>query len=344
MTSPTAALTAISVQAPSLAPESVAVAVEAQFGLVGELSPLVSERDQNFLLQTGSGERFVAKVTSATEEAASTDFQIGALLHLEKVADLRVPRVHHTLSGNASGEIADDKGTYRLRVVSWVSGKPLESLPFDTVRSGELGTALAYLDNALAGYSHPGKNPVLLWDLQRTPELRQVVGSISDSLLRGRVERAVTDFERRVLPALGQLRSQVIHADANPGNILLTDDGIGFIDFGDMIRAPLVFEVAIAASYLRSFEADPLQFIAPFIAAYHAVMPLSDLEANLLYDLVRARLAMTVTMLYWRLSVRDEDDPYRKKALEIEGGAERYLALLDSLGRDGFRRKLSFIQ
>ena len=44
MTTESAALTAILVEPPSLATEVVAGAIETQFGLVGEFSPLVSER------------------------------------------------------------------------------------------------------------------------------------------------------------------------------------------------------------------------------------------------------------------------------------------------------------
>ena len=344
MTTESAALTAILVEPPSLATEVVAGAIETQFGLVGEFSPLVSERDQNFLLRTGAGEQYVAKVTSGAEEAAATDFQIGGLLHLEKVADLLVPRVYRTLAGEASGHITDGTATHRLRVVTWVNGEPLESQPLDTVTSGEFGRALARLGAGLAAYSHPGENSPLLWDLQRTAELRDLIQSITDLSVRYRVASVFDDFEKRVLPVVGTLRSQVIHADANPGNILLTDEGIGFIDFGDMMKAPLVFDVAIAASYLRVFEGEPLQFIVPFVEAYHSITPLNALEADLLFDLVRARLGMTVTLLYWRLGARSEDDPYRQKALDAESGAERYLALLDSLGRTAFRQKLDFIQ
>ena len=344
MTTESAALTAISVEPPSLATEVVAGAVETQFGLVGAFSPLVSERDQTVLLRTGTGEQYVAKVTSGAEDAAATDFQIGGLLHLEKAADLLVPRVYRTLAGEASGHITDGNSTHRLRVVTWVNGEPLESQPLDTVTSGEFGRALARLDAGLAAYSHPGENSPLLWDLQRTAELRDLIQSITDLSVRYRVASVFDDFEKRVLPVVGTLRSQVIHADANPGNILLTDEGIGFIDFGDMMKAPLVFDVAIAASYLRVFEGEPLQFIVPFVEAYHSITPLNALEADLLFDLVRARLGMTVTLLYWRLGARSEDDPYRQKALDAESGAERYLALLDSLGRTAFRQKLDFIQ
>ena len=53
---------------------------------------------------------------------------------------------------------------------------------------------------------------------------------------------------------------RLIHGDANPENVLLdpeTRSFTGFIDFSDAIRAPRVFDVAIAASYLRSGSADP---------------------------------------------------------------------------------------
>lgn len=336
-------LIAISANAPAFSHVDVARAVENQFGLVGEYSALVSERDQNFELRAADGRRFVAKVTSGLEEAVATDFQIGALLHLEKVEGLIVPRVVHTLAGAASGEIADVDSTYRLRVVTWLDGEPLESRGLDMRSVRDAGSALAHLDKALADFSHPGENPVLLWDLQRVVELRELIDCIEDSSVREGVARAIDDFDGCVLPAMGELRSQVIHSDANPGNILLADDGIGFIDFGDMLKAPLVFDVAIAMSYLRSFDADPMQLMVPFVAAYHAVMPLDGTEADLLFDLVRARLATTVTLLYWRLGARAENDPYRQKALEIEGGAEEFLVLLDSLGRGEFRENLSFI-
>ena len=85
------AFAAISIDAPSFAQSAVAAAVEAQFGLSGDYAALVSERDQNFRLETADDRRFVVKVTSRIEDAASTEFQIGALLHLERAIDIRTP-------------------------------------------------------------------------------------------------------------------------------------------------------------------------------------------------------------------------------------------------------------
>jgi hypothetical protein len=63
-------------------------------------------------------------------------------------------------------------------------------------------------------------------------------------------------------------------------------------------------------------------------------------EAALLFDLVRARLATTVTLLYWRLRDRPADDDYRRKSLEVERTASRFLQALDGLGRREFNKEI----
>jgi Ser/Thr protein kinase RdoA (MazF antagonist) len=86
---------------------------------------------------------------------------------------------------------------------------------------------------------------------------------------------------------------------------------------------------------------NPTALIEPFLAGYHAVLPLHDTETRLLFDLIRARLSTTVTLLYWRLQARPENDPYRQKALNLEGGAGEFLTALDTLGRAAFYNKIS---
>jgi hydroxylysine kinase len=338
------AFAAISIDAPSFSQSAVAAAVEAQFGLSGDYAALVSERDQNFRLETADDRQFVVKVTSRIEDAASTDFQVGALLHLESAIDIRAPSVVRTVDGKSSGHIADENASYRLRVVTWVDGEQLETIGVDERLATEFGKALARLDRALRAYSHPGENPVLLWDLQRVIELRELLDCIDDLSIREAVERAMYDFEQNVLPAMSDLRYQVIHSDANPENTLIENGEFGFIDFGDIIRAPRIFDVAIASSYLRRLNDQPTALIESFVAGYHSEMPIETTEVDLLFDLVRARLATTITLLYWRLEARAEDDPYRQKTLELEGGASQFLRLLDRIGRTAFRKKLSYIQ
>ena len=332
---------AITAASPTFEESVVANAVWEQFGLRGEYSTLVSERDQNFLLRATDGSWFLVKVTSAVEDATTTDFQIGALQYIENAGSILAPKIVPTVGGDSSGNLVDDGKNHRLRVMTRVNGEQLESLDVDLDLARRFGCALARLDLALHGYSHPGESPALLWDLQRAGELRALLDAIDDQAVRVVVTGAIDDFEKNVVPALSALRAQAIHSDANPENVLVADGELGFIDFGDIIKAPLVFDVAIAASYMRAYEDDPTMLIGPFVAGYHSVLPLQAVESGLLFDLIRARLAATITLLYWRLRARPEDDPYRQKALDLEGGAGKFLAVLDSLGRDKFNNKIN---
>ena len=341
MNAPNSAVSAVRQDPPAFDPATVAGIVAAHFGLHGEYRPLVSERDQNFELRAVDGGRCVVKVTNAAERPATTAFQAALLQHLARAGDIRVPRVVPALDGRKAVEIRDGDVTHRLRVVSWVQGEQLEELPMDAVLARRFGGALARLDRALQGLTHAGDTPVLLWDLQRTSQLRDLLGHVNDEPVRAAVEAAIGDFEANILPVSNTLRSQVIHSDANPENVLLSDDGFGFIDFGDAVRAPLVFDVAIAASYLRPAGPDALEFIAPFVAGFSAVEPLQEAETGLLFDLVRARLATTLVLIYWRLAVRPVDDPYRQKSRELESGASHFLGMLDNLGRHKFTSKIN---
>ena len=72
----------------------------------------------------------------------------------------------------------------------------------------------------------------------------------------------------------------------------------------------------------------------------HSVTALEPAERSLLFDLVRTRLATTITLLHWRLAARKEDDPYRQKTHHIERGASGFLAALGRLGRTAFLDQL----
>ena len=328
---------------PDLAAGEIADAVGRQFGITGQYLPLVSERDQNFRLRTPNGRLFVVKVTNAAEPVVVTEFQVALLLHLQQSNAVCTPAVVRTVSGELFGSI-DAKGTvYRLRLVSYISGQPLAEVPMDRALACEFGRQLALLGQAMRGFSHAGENRVPLWDLQRVAELRELQSHIDDVEARRSVQRAIDDFESRVAEKITALPNQVIHGDANPENVLLdlaSRNFKGFIDFSDAIKAPRVFDVAIAASYLRATGTDPLAIMGPFVGAYSAMTPLDQDEIALIFDLVRARLATTITLLYWRLSARDENDRYRQKTLRLEAGAADYLAALDRLGRAAFTEQI----
>ena len=321
---------------------AVASAVQEQYGLAGEYAELISERDQNFKLTTKNGDCYVVKIVGAAEDIAVTDFQVAALLYLEKKRFMGVPRIVRTVSGQGRGTILATDGTMScLRLVTWLSGELLAARDRSEALAIQLGHYLADLNRALEDFDHKGDRQVLLWDTLRAADLRELSGHISDEAIRQRVVAVLDDFASRVSPALAILPHQVIHNDVNPENVLLDESGAvsGVIDFGDMMRAPRIIELSTTASYQRT--KNPLQYILPLITAYCSRNPLKAQELGQLYDLIRTRLAITLTLLYWRLSARKPSDPYREKTLAIEQDAYDFLVTLEALGREAVTRHLN---
>jgi murein DD-endopeptidase MepM/ murein hydrolase activator NlpD len=103
------------------------------------------------------------------------------------------------------------------------------------------------------------------------------------------------------VPIASNLRTSVVHNDANDYNVLVSDDRAGqktvagIIDFGDMLHTYTASEVAVAAAYAMLDKTDPLAAAAEIVAGYHEVFPLTELELEALYTLICMRLAVSVT-------------------------------------------------
>ena len=328
---------------PKLGTDLIADTVAEQFGLFGEYAELVSERDQNLKLTTKNGERYVVKVTCLAQDPVVTDFQIAALLHLENRGVGGVPRIVRTKTGHDRGTVrTGDAAEGCLRVVTWIDGQLLDDSDVTPDIASQFGQRLAALDIAFQGFTHPGDSQELLWDSQHADDLRGRLIHVDDSNVRSLLEAVFDDFDNRVKPALASLPSQVIHNDAHGENVLLGETGevTGIIDFGDMLRAPRVIDVSTAAAYLREDGSDPMRIIAPFVAGYQDSNPLLAAELELLFDLTRTRLLLTIVLFYWRLSARPKHDPYRQKLVETEGDAFRFLQTLSVFGRDAFLERI----
>ena len=313
-------LDVIASEPPAIPADAVRGLLRREYGIDAErLRPLVSERDQNLRVTSAAGE-FVFKIANAAEDPAVTDFQIRALRHVEAggLEVPAVPRLRLTLDGTDRVHVTDGSQRHVARLVSWVPGVPLDAARLDAPLSRELGSGLGRLARALADFDHPGTGQGLLWDLQRAPALRHVLPSLGDPDERALVAACLDEFESDAAPVLAGLPTQVIHNDGHAGNLLL-DGGspprlAGVIDFGDMQRAPLVVDVAVAAAYLRSQD-DELAFIAPFLAGYHAEAPLSAEALGILPVLICMRLATTIAVLGWRQSLRRDGDAYLAEAV-----------------------------
>jgi len=315
--------------------DAAAVAAE-HYGIHATTHPLVSERDQNFRLDARDGKRYTLKISNDAEQLQVIDFQIRALLYIEDHdASLPLPRVIPDLEGNLHCSVFKDGKSHFVRVLSWVDGMVLQDEKANADLATRLGQLLARLGLALDGFEHPGSNPPLLWDMKRAAGLRDLLVYIEEPELRRLATQTLDQFVSNVKPALDTLRAQVIHNDMNPGNVLMNesqpDEISGIIDFGDMVKSPLIIDLAIALSYQLSDGNDPLGGALPMIAGYHSVRPLQQPEMGLLTDLVRTRLITSLLINSYRVTLFPENRDYLMISYD---SARNYLINLDRLSAD----------
>ncbi len=102
---------------------------------------------------------------------------------------------------------------------------------------------------------------------------------------------------------------------------------VGVIDFGDLIHAPLVCDLAVPISELIVEVDDPFGVAGEIAAGYCAVEPLSAEEIAVVFDLVTARTAMTIAIAAWR--VGDHPENYDYIMAGVDGSKTMLAWLLD---------------
>jgi 4-aminobutyrate aminotransferase-like enzyme/Ser/Thr protein kinase RdoA (MazF antagonist) len=327
---------------PALPEDAVRRLAAEQYGLEGDLQPLISERDQNFRITTAKGERFVFKIANRDEDPGVVDLQAQGLLHVERTdPGMNVPRIRRNRNGEPYGWATGPDGSrHILRTVTWVAGEELRRQTLTPALLRSVGGTVARLARALRGFHHPSARHPLLWDVTQLANLRPHAHYIADKEGRARVERALDSFTADILPGLARLRHQVIHNDANGDNMVVDpanpDAAAGIIDFGDMIHTVLAADPAVAASDLSKFDGDILTPICEIVAGYDAVNPLEEDEIDVLYDLMVARYALTLVIIAWRNSQPDGPG----YLVEYEKPSHRALEIFLTAGRDKVRRRL----
>jgi len=289
------------------AEDAVRVAREL-YGIEGEFKRLYSERDQNYRISDSNGPAYVLKFANSDEDPGVLDMQHQALAHVEdRDPELPVPRVIRTKDGALSDIVDDADGkAHIVRVLSYMPGTDIKNVELTPKVLRALGATTARLGKALRSFFHPSADHVLLWDLKRLPEMRHNTSAIEDAGQRAKIEDVVDDFTANILPRLKNLRWQIIHNDVNSSNILVTDDDpekiAGIIDYGDMVHAPLIFDVAIAAASVADHTDDPIAAICDVARGFDDVVPLEAEEVDLIYDLTVARTALEILISSWRLA------------------------------------------
>jgi 4-aminobutyrate aminotransferase-like enzyme/Ser/Thr protein kinase RdoA (MazF antagonist) len=323
---------------PTEIPENEAKQVAIDFyGLKGKFKNLISERDQNYRIKTDDGNCYVLKIANVDEDPDVIDFQIQALLHIQQQdPTLPVPRILKNKKGSFTDIFESAIGTRHIvYALTYLQGTIIEDVPPPSPRMMQnLGSMMGRLSLALRGFFHSHARHELIWDTMRSLSLRQHTDKIEDPVIRQNVEVIFEHMEKEVMPKLKGLRQQVIHGDATAMNTLtnpdIPDSITGVLDFGDLIYAPLVIEVANTVDNENLGSDGYLDGLINVTVGFDRVLPLEEEEIDLLYDLLLARQAVTITIIAWRRVMCPDQPEYLQ---DTEAFAGNTIASLMKVGR-----------
>ena len=281
---------------PDLPREVVADFAGKSHGIAGEWTQLEGERDQNFRVTRKDGTSIALKVCHPEEGEAILACQAAALEHIALTDPaLPVPRLLRTLEGESLGWLPHEGRRYPVMALSWLEGRVPGDAGLAPEALNHLAGLLAKLGLALRGFvSGAPAARDLAWDVRNLPRLLPHASALAGDA-QELAEDIIARHERETAPALLKLRSQIIHGDVHPYNVLVAEQGYvsGIIDFGDMIHAPLIVDLAnVLGDFLEGAD-DPVRTIVEMVRGYARVTPLEEGEADLLLNLVEARLIMT---------------------------------------------------
>jgi hydroxylysine kinase len=334
---------ALSTAAPNLPPAQVQALVARLYGIDGSVKPLAGERDQNCAVESADGTRYVFKISNPSEPVSLVDFQIAALEHIARTSPGQpVPRVVRTLDGRTRDTVAlADGARTTVRMLTYLDGIQIRETPRTAAQRVAMGKGLAELDLALQGFTHPAATHDLLWNVSAAHRLTAQLESLVDGPRRALAQSFMARFTDHVLPRLASSRAQVIHNDYHLYNVLVAHDDqasiTGIIDFGDMLHAPLVGEVATAAAFHMTGSANPFEGPAQFVGAYQAILPLTEMEQDIVADLMATRHLITALISEWRALRYPENRPY---IMRHNPAAWEALSQLADLSRHDARDRL----
>ncbi len=285
---------------PHLGLRAAEAAVAELYGLDGRAVPLPSERDQNFKIDLPNGYAYVFKVFHAKEDPALVEAQRQVFERLAAAPHSGVyPALLPTVRGEAYGRVAGPDGASHM---AWLTPFKPGMLAAQVQRPSaallnDIGRTLGEMDAILARHPQPAAKRTFDWAAQTAPEVIVEHLHYVAPLRRRLVEDVLAAFAARVRPRLPDLRISLIHNDANDHNLLVEGERVSAVlDFGDMLESYTACEVAHAACYLLLDEPDPVAVACELVRGYQAAYPLNTVELAALYELMRLRLALSVTL------------------------------------------------
>jgi hydroxylysine kinase len=292
-----------------LADSAVLELLEESYGLNGVLVRIPTEKDETFRLRDGE-ETYLVKVSPPDEDPVIVQLQTACMEYLERTApELPVQRLVRSLGGDPQVLIPAPVGPFDrvLRVMRFLPGDLLASHEASAAQLQLVGSSLARLGLALQDFDHPRADRMLLWDLKHFHRMRPLLEHVDAKEQRSLAEDIFDQFDEKVVPLLDTLTSQIVHGDFSPFNVLVNprrpDYVSGIIDFGDVVRTAVIFDISVTmANLLGADPGSPWEHALHVMDGYQSIRPLPDRELEALIISAQARLLLRALITQWRAS------------------------------------------
>lgn len=311
------------------------------FGLnMTNISKLEGYDSINYKVESEKG-TFVLKQTPYFQEVYELLQSENKILNtLSSLKEYDFPK---TISSNDNELlVVEESNIYRL--LSFIEGDFLGEIEHTSALLQSLGTFLGKIDATLFNSRHA----IILaketqWDLKYFKLNHQYLKYISNPKDRSLVEYFILQFDEHVYPIQQLLRKGIIHNDANDWNVLTQNGELsGIIDFGDMCHSWLINEVAIAITYVMMMKENPLEIASLVISSYHVIFPLKELELDILYYLVAARLCTSVCNSAYAKTVKPNSEYITISEKPAWNLLYKWISINPIKAKDSFRRAANF--
>ena len=304
---------------PRFTDEEALKIAESKFGVKGTISELPSERDLNFYIRTDLGDEYVLKIAAKSEKEEILDMQNRAMQHLaDKLVPFNVPRFVLSNDGKEILTVKDSKrNAHLVRLLRYIPGTVLADLkPHSPGLLTEFGRFVGAMTSALEDFSHPATKRMFYWDLKLASSvIEKYKEYVKETEKAEAIEYVMSIYDKHVVPRMPDLRTSVIHNDANDYNVLvsnpypLEEARFGILDFGDMVLTHTINELAVAITYAILGKSDPIGDASKVVEGYHSKHPLTEVEIDLLFPLILARLATSIAIAGYQ-SQLEPDNKY----------------------------------
>ena len=267
--------------------------IKKHFDISPSLTPLVSDRDQNFKITEGE-KSHIFKIANSAESRSVLEMQNSALSYISKKDDsIEIPQPVKTIDGHDILSIESKNTKYHARLLTYVDGVFLKDVKPTNGTTFSVGKFLGYLDKGLVGFDHRAAKREFIWDVSQVSLLESNLTKDDFDL----ITFFINSFKHDISSLMNDFPKTIIHNDGNDHNILVDSWNRvkGIIDFGDMIHSFRVIEPSVAMAYI-AIEDNNFELIASLIKGYRSIVPLSMDELKAAIYFMCLRMCVSITM------------------------------------------------